>query len=406
MIHRPRWGRARLGPLRGQGILPIMPSTQSSSRLRVVLVSKALVVGAYQRKAEEIAAQGVTLTVFTPPSWRDRRGAHQATPLYTAGYDFCTLPIRWNGSFHLHHYPTLARELARLRPDVLHMDEEPYNLATYLALRAAQQLKIPALFFAWQNIRRSYPPPFAWWERAVYAMARHAIAGNQDAAAVLRAKGYDGPITVLPQFGVDPAIFAPPVEQRTAHDPAQPTVIGYAGGLVAEKGVDLLLEACAGLTGAWTLRLAGEGERRAALVEQARHLGIADRVRWEERIPTHAMPAFYHGLDVLVLPSRTRPNWKEQFGRVLIEAMSCGVAVVGSDSGEIPRVSGSAGLVFPEGDAAALRDALQTLLDDRARRAALGAAGRQRVLQQFTMQRIAAETVAVYREVAARSSTI
>ena len=267
-----------------------------------------------------------------------------------------------------------------------------------MALRAAQRLRIPALFFAWQNIRRSYPPPFAWWERAVYGMARHAIAGNQDAAAVLRAKGYGGPLTVLPQFGVDPAIFTPPAQPR---DPAYPTVIGYAGGLVTEKGVDLLLEACAGLAGAWELHLVGEGNRRGSLAAQARQLGIANRVTLHERIPAHAMPAFYQGLDVLVLPSRTRPNWKEQFGRVLIEAMACGVAVVGSDSGEIPQVIGQAGVVFPEGDATALRYALQELLDDHARRATLAAAGRRRVLEHFTMQRIAAATVAVYRQIAA-----
>ena len=51
-----------------------------------------------------------------------------------------------------------------------------------------------------------------------------------------------------------------------------------------------------------------------------------------------------------MLPSLTRPNWKEQFGRVLIEAMASGVPVIGSDSGAIPDVIGQAGLIFPEGD--------------------------------------------------------
>ena len=125
------------------------------------MVSKALVVGAYQRKAELIAAQPVDLTVFTPPEWGDRRGTTQLERAHTQGYTLRALPVRINKNFHLHHYPTLTRELAKIRPDILHMDEEPYNLATWLALRAARKLGIPTLFFTWQNIHRRYPWPFS-----------------------------------------------------------------------------------------------------------------------------------------------------------------------------------------------------------------------------------------------------
>jgi glycosyltransferase involved in cell wall biosynthesis len=111
------------------------------------------------------------------------------------------------------------------------------------------------------------------------------------------------------------------------------------------------------------------------------------------------MPGVYRALDVLALPSRTRPNWKEQFGRALVEAMSCGVAVVGSRCGEIPNVIADAGLVVPEGDPGALAAALQRLLDDAALRGRLAEAGRARVLARFTQRQVAQETVEVYREV-------
>ncbi|MCC6455670.1 MAG: glycosyltransferase [Caldilineaceae bacterium] len=361
--------------------------------MHVVMVSKALVVGAYQRKAEEIARRGVKLTVLVPPSWRDRRGRQVVTAQHTEGYTLRTIPLWLNGNFHLHCYPTLARELAHLQPDLLHMDEEPYNLATYLALGAARRLGIPALFFTWQNLMRNYPPPFAWWERANYRSAGHALAGNQDAAAVLRSKGYQGPLTVVPQFGVDPAIFTP---ASASHLVDAPLRIGYAGGLLPEKGLDLLLRACAALQGAWQLTLVGEGESRTDLVALAAELGIADRVRFDVRLESHAMPAFYRNLDAFVLPSRTLPTWKEQFGRVLIEAMSCAVPVVGSMSGEIPNVLGGAGLLFAEGDVDALAGHLQRLLADPTMRATVGQAGRARVLAHYTMQQVAAQTVDVY----------
>ncbi len=365
--------------------------------MHVVMVSKALVVGAYQRKAEEIARRGVKLTVLVPPSWRDRRGRQVATAHHTEGYTLRTIPLWFNGNFHLHFYPTLERELAHLRPDVLHMDEEPYNLATYLALGIAQRLGISALFFTWQNLMRNYPPPFVWWERANYRRAAYALAGNQDAAVVLRSKGYQGPIQVLPQFGVDPAIFTPACPSASILQTADaPLRIGYAGGLLPEKGLDLLLQACARLQGAWQLMLVGEGESRADLVALAAKLGITDRVRFDSRLESHAMPLFYQNLDVFVLPSRTLRTWKEQFGRVLIEAMSCSVPVVGSHSGEIPNVMGEAGLLFAENDVNALQGHLQRLLNDPAHRVKLGQAGRARVLAHYTMQKIATQTVDVY----------
>jgi len=279
------------------------------------------------------------------------------------------------------------------QPDLLHFDEEPYNLATYMALDIAQRLGIAALFFTWQNLLRNYPPPFVWWERANYRRAAHALAGNQEAATVLRSKGYQGPLTVLPQFGVDPAIFVPASTSRAADTPLR---IGYAGGLLPEKGLDLLLYACAGLQGEWQLRLVGEGESRAALVALAAQLGLSDRVRFDARLESNAMPAFYQALDVFVLPSRTLPTWKEQFGRVLIEAMSCAVPVVGSSTGEIPNVMGEAGLLFAEGDVNALAGHLQRLLADPDLRAKLGQAGQARVLAHYTMQHIASQTVELY----------
>ncbi|MFZ4849539.1 MAG: glycosyltransferase [Caldilinea sp.] len=363
--------------------------------MRVLMVSKALVVGAYQRKAEEIAALGVDLVVLTPPSWRDRRGLQPLQPVHTAGYTLRSIPILGNGNFHLHSYPTLARELRQLSPDLLHMDEEPYNLATWLALRAARGQQVRALFFTWQNLWRRYPWPFAFFERANYAASGMALAGSQEAAAVLRRKGYCKEIAVIPQFGVDPGLFTPGSLSVPAGERLR---IGYAGGLLPEKGLDDLLYACAALQGEWQLTLAGEGSAAAALQRLAASLAIVGRVRFAGRIASTAMPAFHRGLDVLVLPSRTTAGWKEQFGRVLVEAMACETAVVGSDSGEIPRVIGEAGLVFAEGDRAALASHLQRLLDNRALCRQLGAGGRRRVLAHFTMAQVAAQTVAVYRQ--------
>jgi glycosyltransferase involved in cell wall biosynthesis len=133
------------------------------------------------------------------------------------------------------------------------------------------------------------------------------------------------------------------------------------------------------------------------LMTQARALGLAGRVSFDDQIPSTQMPGYYRQLDVLVLPSRTRPNWKEQFGRVLVEAMACGVPVIGSDCGEIPHVIGNAGLVFAEGRADLLRAHLVRLMTAAELRIDLARRGRERVLACYTQAQIAARTYRVYQ---------
>ena len=127
-------------------------------------------------------------------------------------------------------------------------------------------------------------------------------------------------------------------------------------------------------------------------------LGIGQKTAFIGQLPSTNLPAEYHKLDALVLPSLTRPNWKEQFGRVMVEAMAGGVPVLGSDSGAIPGVIGEAGLILPEGDVEALASALRDLRDQPARREELVEKGRARFLAHFTHERIAEATVKVYRE--------
>ena len=329
--------------------------------MRVLMLSKACIVGIYQPKLEAIAQRGVELTVLVPPAWRDERGTQFLERSFTSGYALRSIPIRLNGSFHLHHYPALAQEISGLRPQIVHIDEEPYNLATWQALWLARRAGAKTLFFTWQNILRRYPPPFSWGERWVMRRADYAIAGTDAAAAVLQRKGYRGPLKTIPQFGTSEALFAP----REAR-PQRPFSIGYIGRIVPEKGIDVLLRAAARLGGAWRLRLVGGGSARDKMLALADSLGAGDRVTFVGQLPSADLPAEYHEIDALVLPSLTRANWKEQFGRVLVEAMASGVPVIGSDSGAIPGVIGEAGLIVPEGDVEALARALAELRDQPA----------------------------------------
>ncbi|MEW5959158.1 MAG: glycosyltransferase, partial [Chloroflexota bacterium] len=361
------------------------------------------------------AIDGVELTVVVPPSWDDWRSPTRLEKVHTRGYQLIVTDIAFNGNYHLHFYPKLGQIVRQIRPDIFHIDEEPYNLATFHAMWLAQAAGIGAVVFTWQNVFRRYPPPFSLMERYVLTRTDALLVGNSEAASVWERKGFTGPMHLIPQFGVDPSIYyrrqraarrerLSIFKYRSANPPSQPTlVIGYVGRLVEEKGVELLLLAASRLVGPWTMHILDSGgPDRPRLEKMAQWLGIGPRVTFDEKMPSTHLPHYFSGLDVLVLPSLTRPNWKEQFGRVLIEAMACDVITIGARSGAIPEVIGDAGLTFAEGDVDELRDHLQRLIDHVELRDQLRQKGRRRVTENYTQAAIAKNTVEVYRQVLAR----
>ena len=365
--------------------------------MRIAIVSKTFVADTAQRQLEWIARQpGIELTLVTPPEWRSDDGRLLPfEPRYTEGYDARRVPVLFNGHYHYYLYRGLRPALATLRPQIVHIDEEPYNPAGAQAQHAADAIGARTVFVAWQNLYRTYPPPFAQVERFNYRHTACIIAGSDTVAQVLRRKGYHGPLKTFSVHGVDPDIYRPLPSRR---DPTR-FIVGYIGRLVMYKGVGLLIEALSGMPPHCGLRLVGSGPDAPELRRLAHACGVAERVEFVPAVPASDVPDTLAGIDVLAAPSLTQPNWTEQFGRVLIEGMACGVPVVGSSSGEIPRVLSDAGVVVPEGDVAALRQALLDFAADPARHEDYARRGRGRVLAQFTQERIAQRIAAVYQDV-------
>ena len=133
-----------------------------------------------------------------PPSWKDERGEQVLERVYTEGYRLQETPISLNGNFHLHFYPQFSDYVAEFSPDIIHIDEEPYNLATWQALFFARISRKKSLFFSWQNIKRDYPPPFSWGERWMLHHVDYALVGTDSAGDVWRQKRYTGRMATIP----------------------------------------------------------------------------------------------------------------------------------------------------------------------------------------------------------------
>ena len=186
-----------------------------------------------------------------------------------------------------------------------------------------------------------------------------------------------------------------PVAVAAIRDRYGPRMVLAAGRLVSYKGFIHLLRAMTHVDG--RLVLVGSGPLHDALLRERRLLSLESKVTVLGEVPD--LVPYYHACDVFVLPSVTRA---EAFGLVQLEAMACGKPVVNTALGTgTTYVSphGVTGITVPPADPHALAAAISRLLDSPALAQRLGAGGRLRFAELFTLERMGRETLALYEEV-------
>jgi len=364
--------------------------------MKVLLIWKALVSEAYHRKLKELAKfKGVELTLIVPTKWYKTRLEKE----YCNECKIIPTKIAMSGYNHFHWYPGLEKYIRQIRPDIFHIEEEHYSIVTFQAIRLAKKYNIKCLFVTWQNIYKRYPFPFSWLERYNLKNADYAIAGNESISNTLIRKGFDKERISLIPLGTDTLLFRK-MESTELRSKLrlEAFTIGYLGRFVQEKGVLDLLRAVSRIKSNFNLLMIGSGKLKHKIKSVGRRLGISDQIRFIDDIPSSQVPNYLNCMDCIVLPSRTTRKWKEQFGRVLTEAMSCEVPVIGSDSGGIPNVLDDCGLIFKEGSVYELSSRINLLINNNKLRMELSKKGRQRVLDNFTQEIVARETYKIYQK--------
>ena len=292
--------------------------------------------------------------------------------------------LNFHGALHFH--PFFPHLFSQIKPDLVFVVEEPFSVMGWLATFWCRRSfpNVPVILYTYQNIYKKYPPPFCFMENYVLREVDRILTSDSQSGQVITRKGYDKQWDTMP-LGVDLDHF----NYRTPHSGSALFTVGYVGRLADEKGIDTLLWALEGLEDTIRLRIVGDGPARYRLELMARELGVHNRVAFLGPVANEELPAIYHEFDALVLPSKTTKWWKEQFGRVLAEAMACGLPVIGSDSGAIPEVIGDAGLIFPEDKPFQLANRISLLYHDSQLRNSLSLKGRVRAEQHFSAERVA-----------------
>ncbi len=362
--------------------------------LRVLTIAHNAVAGSNRARTEALRrVHGVDAALLTPPAWFEegrRIVAAPDEPWWRVGRTLFT----GNGTRHV-YWRGLIAALRELKPDVIDLYEEPFTLVALQTLLLRDWLAPDAafIFYSAVNVSRQWRWPYRAIERVVLRRADGAHAPSAQVPPILAARGFaEKPCAVIP-LGVDVRRFAdaPPM---LLPDIPQPRV-GFIGRFEPVKGLDVLLQAFERLTTRASLVLIGRGSERPRLGGEGVH--VLSSVAYEQ------IPSVLKALDVLVLPSVTiLPLHREQFGRVLAEAMAAGVPVIGSSSGAIPEVIGDAGLVVPEREPGPLADAIDAVLSRPELRQQLIQRGRERAAARFSWSIVADQTAALFEAAVAQ----
>jgi glycosyltransferase involved in cell wall biosynthesis len=377
-------------------------------RRRLLTIGLSYCVAGNRRLAHELALTGDwDVTVVGPARFR---GDFRVHDLVRDPRERCAVepvPVYVAGRVHTMVYGWRLRELLRQYWDLVHCWEEPY-VASAAQVAAWTPSRVPLVFATFQNIDKRYPPPFSWFEQYSRGRADGLVAFGRTVFDVAAARGYSMTRARIIPPGVDTVRFAPNAEARRrvrAHlDWVDETpVVGFLGRFVPEKGLRLLTAVLDRLRTPWRALFVGSGPLESELRKWARrHDG---RVALATTVDHDAVPDWLTAMDVLCAPSRTTPHWREQFGRMLIEAFAAGVPVVASDSGEIPYVVADSGIIVGERDADGWARALSALLPDVDRRAALAQQGRDRAVREYDWPVVARRQSQYFRDLIEGTTT-
>lgn len=358
----------------------------------------------------------VELTVVAPEKVRTERTHHPSgwfcleSEEDVNGYRLIPVPLKdpYDFSQGFESNP-LQRVIRNVKPDIIQVWGGPTARwlfqVVWLKLRAWQKAKV--VFYGFDNLSIHLGKYSRLKWRITWTQVAGGVEADSEGVENVRHAGFSGPMERI-FWGISTDIFKcmdnidkPELKRGLGLDCNH--IVGYIGRLVPEKGLHVLLAAISRLPSNVHGVIIGSGPMRAELELWSEVSNLTGRVHLIDPMPPQMLVKYMNCMDVLTLPSLTTPHWKEQYGRVIGEAMACGVPVVGSDSGAIPEVIGDVGLITPEGDPVALAQALETAIFDAQVREKLIPAGLQRAERELSVRAMSQRLLDFYIRILERN---
>lgn len=259
--------------------------------------------------------------------------------------------------------------------NIIYCMSEPYSITSLLVWITARIVlgkNFEFYCFALQNIHKKFPFPLKFVQKFIFAKVDAILVLGKEHEEVLRKHGYKGACIDFPLW-FDSKLFctAQNHEKKSPFTDRIPEkslegkiVIGFSGSLRVEKGIKDLFKCLENFQqNNLVLLIAGDGALKAWVQNACHELKNCDAI-FLGPLDSQEMPVFLRTIDLLIVPSQTASNWKEQFGRIIVEALACGCLVIGSNSGEIPTVVNNDRYIFKEGDTTSMGQVLKRALAD------------------------------------------
>ncbi|MDB5293554.1 MAG: hypothetical protein JWL69_4795 [Phycisphaerales bacterium] len=356
---------------------------------------------------KRLADRGWAVEIVIPARLFEGGGMKEANPDRPGDPPVHRLEITHPENSRISQFAGINELLDRRQPRLVLLDNDPASRMAFSAGRWARGHRARVVCQSCENIPRSVVNDLAAGKlkkaarsaviNSAMGLARfrvdHVFTISNDGTDLWERSSLHGRVSRIP-LGFDPAIFHPDSSLREttrARLGLNQLTIAYFGRINPQKGVHLLIEALGQIKDKpWQFLLdhfaSPDDPYLKDLTTQIDRLGLRDRlVQFEAR---HSqMGVYMNAADVVVLPSVTTPQWKEQYGRVAPEAMACGKLVLVSDSGALPELVGDAGAVFPENNVPAIAALLRRAMDDEQWRERLSKAAAVRAAEQLSLDR-------------------
>lgn len=320
------------------------------------------------------------------------------------GYRLVPVPLKNPQNYSEGFEPEpLRRTMKATRADIIHVLDEPVSGYLYQVawLRLVASRRSRVLFYGFNNnpYRMGRRARLKW--KLTWSRLSGGTAANSEVLDNLRRAGFPKNRPLERIFWGIPTDLFKPMEKAALKEELGlefEHIVGYVGRLVPEKGLTVLLAAMRRLPSNVHCVIVGDGPMRPELELWSAVPDLRGRVHLIGTVRSEGIAKHLNCMDVLAVPSLTTPYWKEQFGRVIAEAMACGVPVVGSDSGAILEVIGSAGLIVPEGDPRKLAEALSAAIFEEPLRIRLIREGLARAKEKLSVASFARKHLEFYEK--------
>lgn len=341
---------------------------------KILAVGHSFVLAQNRDVLRYLQAQGkCEITVLAPRFFHgDLRDIHMEEE--PVGSPLKVVPIDCYGTRSIHFFAynifQIENILKKEKFDAIYLWEEAYIVSGFTLAHVFNKFKIPYFIYSCQNIFKKYPWPFSYLEHKVYSHAQRLFACGQGVKDVFLQKGFAS--DVVPFF-VSLDRFKPMTEAAKTKSLSElglsgEITVGFMGRLVEEKGLNIFTETLDRIASKnkCNIIVIGSGPLESKLklwASTKKNTAIL-------ALKHHEVPSVLAVIDILLCPSQTKANWKEQFGRMIVEAFASGVAVLGSSSGEIPHVIEDAGVVLGEKQVSEWVRAVDDIIQNSEKRAA------------------------------------